>query len=281
MPLHADFFDGLFKTYHKRRLVSPDPLQFLYRYTDRADREAAALICACFAYGNVTQILKNLTLILGKMPSPHRFILAADPARLAKTFAGFKYRFTTQQELCGFLLSVKRVLKKYGSLEDCFAAQDDPADPTVCTALRGLARELRRGAQIPSLVPDPDKPSALKRLNLFLRWMVRADEVDPGGWTRADPARLIVPLDVHMHRVAKMLGLTERRSADMKTAIEISRALARFCPQDPVKYDFCLTRFGIRPDMDETQLRRMAKRGAVKRRRTITPKRPAHKTGIA
>lgn len=267
MPCDTDFFESLFKTYHKRRLVSPDPLQFLYRYTDRADREAAALICACFAYGNVTQILKNLTLILGKMTAPHRFILKSTPTQLTKAFAGFKYRFTTRQELCEFLLSMKRVLKKYGSLEDCFLAHDDPAAPTVCTALRGLARELRRGADIASLVPDPDKSSALKRLNLFVRWMVRTDEVDPGGWTRVDPARLIVPLDVHMHRVAHMLGLTARRSADMKTAVEISRALARFCPQDPVKYDFCLTRFGIRPDMDEAQLRRMVAKSGTKKQK--------------
>ena len=97
------------------------------------------------------------------------------------------------------------------------------------------------------------KASAMKRLNLFLRWMVRQDEVDPGGW-RVAPRLLIVPLDVHMHRCARALGLTQRNAADMKTALDITRSLAKFCPEDPVKYDFCITRFGIRPDMDEKTL---------------------------
>jgi len=103
-------------------------------------------------------------------------------------------------------------------------------------------------------VPDPSKNSALKRLNLFLRWMVRTDEVDPGGWTRVSPSKLIVPLDVHMHRNARRLGLTQRNQADMKTAEEISAAFAKYCKEDPVKYDFCITRFGIRDDMDENEL---------------------------
>lgn len=254
MTPKKEYFEDLFVRFHKRTLVSPDPLQFLYQFSNPQDREVAALICACFAYGNVKQILKNLTAIFARMPAPHQFIMNTSPAQLRSIFKGFKYRFTTAEELCAFLSSLRRVLKKYGSLENCFLAHDNPAEPTVCSGLRGMAKELRANVSVPSLVPDPDKPSALKRLNLFMRWLVRQDEVDPGGWTRVNPARLLVPLDVHMHRVARMLGLTKRNAADMKTALEISLALAKFCPQDPIKYDFCLTRFGIRPDMDEKDL---------------------------
>lgn len=254
MKKDKTYFDALFKRHHRRELVRPDPLQFLYDYPDVNDREIAALVCACFAYGNVKQILKNLTLILGKMDRPRAFIVRATPARLNKTFAGFKYRFTTQEELCAFLLSVKHCVKKHGSLNRCFLAHYRTDAPDVREALCAFARELRAFGSVGTLVPDPDKHSALKRLNLFLRWMVRCDEVDPGGWNEVSPAKLIVPLDVHMHRIAKMLKLTARNAADMKTAVEISRSLARFCPQDPVRYDFCLTRFGIRDDMNYNDL---------------------------
>ncbi len=254
MPKQTRYFEGLYARYNKRALVSPDPLQFLYAFPDVRERELAALLCACFAYGNVKQILKNLEGIFARMDAPRAFILNTPPAEIRRRFAGFKYRFTTARELCALLEALKNVLKKYGTLEDCFLAGYRETDGTVLPALRAFARELRSKEPAASLVPDPDKTSALKRLNLFLRWMVRQDEVDPGGWTRVSPAKLLVPVDVHMHRLARGLGLTKRRAADIKTAEEITLSLARFCPQDPVKYDFCLTRFGIREDMDYADL---------------------------
>ena len=255
MKKTALFLERVYALYNQPALISPDPLEFLSRYTSPADRELAALIAACFAYGNVKQILKNVNGILGKMPKgPYAFILNTTPARLRKTFKNFRYRFTGEDELCAFLCAVKRVLKKYGSLENCFLAYYHSQEETVLPALRGFARELRDGADLHSLIPDPDKNSALKRLNLFLRWMVRKDAVDPGGWERVSPAHLIAPLDVHMHRIARKLKLTKRNAADMTTALEISRAFKKCCPDDPIKYDFCLTRFGIRDDMDYENL---------------------------
>ena len=253
MAKNKAFFENLYRKYNRRGLVSPDPLEFLHRWDHTADREIAALLGACFAYGNVKAIIKNLNLIFSRMPSPHAYVLACTPARLKKDFAGFKYRFTTQDELCRFLLSVRDILKKYGSLEKCFAGGLREDDENVCRALARFARCLRVRGEVGTLVPDPDKGSAMKRLNLFLRWMVRQDEVDPGGW-QVSPRLLVVPLDVHMHRCARALGLTRRNAADMKTALDITRSLAKFCPEDPVKYDFCITRFGIRPDRDEKTL---------------------------
>lgn len=237
----------LYKKYNKRNLVSPDPLQFLYAYDDIKDREIAALIAAAFAYGNVKQIIKNVNGILAQMgKSPHDFVMN-------KKFEGdFKYRFTTREELLNLLAAIKKIIKKYGSLENCF--MNFYNGENVADALKGFARELRSCGNVKSLVPDPDKNSALKRLNLFLRWLARKDEVDPGGWDRVGTRGLIVPLDVHMHRIARMLGLTKRNAADMKTALEISDALKNYCAEDPVKYDFCLTRFGIRDDMDVKDL---------------------------
>ncbi|WP_428897349.1 TIGR02757 family protein [Parelusimicrobium proximum] len=245
--------NALYKKYNKRRYVSPDPLQFLYNYTDKRDRETAGLIAGCFAYGNVKQIIRTLTLIFGKMgKSPYKFIKNTDD--FYKYFKGFKYRFTTDEELVNFLTSIQKILKKHGSLEACFMSYFDNSHDTVETALKGFAAELRADVNVKSLVPDPAKKSALKRLNLYLRWMIRQDDVDPGGWDKVPASKLIVPLDTHMHRLGQKLGLTARRQADMATAVEISRNFGKYCKDDPIKYDFCITRFGIRDDMDQTEL---------------------------
>ncbi len=95
------------------------------------------------------------------------------------------------------------------------------------------------------LLPSPGKGSACKRLNLFLRWMVRSDDVDPGGWSGVDAGKLIVPLDTHMHRMGLEVGLTRRKQADMQAALEVTRAFRTIAPEDPVRYDFALTRLGI------------------------------------
>lgn len=266
MAKNKAFYDCLYRKYNRRGLISPDPLEFLYRWDNVQDREIAALLGACFAYGNVKAILNNLNGIFARMSSPRAYVLACTPGRLAKDFKNFKYRFTTADELCRFLLAVQKTLKKYGSLEACFLSGLSKKDDSAANALKHFCRCLRAYGPVGTLVPDPDKNSALKRMNLFLRWMVRRDEVDPGGWGVC--ARLlIVPLDVHMHRCARALGLTQRNCADMRTALEITRALARFCPEDPVKYDFCITRFGIRPDMDEKELTDPAQNQKTKIRR--------------
>lgn len=244
--------EKLYKKYNRADLVSPDPLQFIRRYRADGDREVAALIAACFAYGNVKQIIKTVEGVLAVLgPGPRKYLLAANRQKLNAAFKNFKYRFTTQAELVNFLLAIAAIIKKYGSLEECFLAGLGGGH---VAALRAFAAQLRARGAVGSLVPDPAKTSALKRLNLFLRWAARKDAVDPGFWPSLSPQNLIVPLDVHMHRAARRLGLTKRNQADMRTALEISAAFAVFCPGDPIKYDFCLTRFGIRPDMDEEEI---------------------------
>ena len=274
------FFDALYNQYNRRGLLHPDPLEFLHRWPDVREREVGALLAACFAYGNVKAILKNLQKLFAIMPLPRTYILAATPQKLRRDFKHFKYRFTTAQELADFLLSIQRILRRYGSLEACFTSGLKDTDRTACPALKNFAAQLRQAGAGGSLVPDPQKGSALKRLNLFLRWLVRQDEVDPGGW-QVPPRLLIVPLDVHMHRCARWLGLTKRNSADMKTALEITRSLARFCPQDPVKYDFCITRFGIHPDLQEETLNANSPRTKQRKSRKQAPCRTAKKQTLS
>ncbi|MFW6062129.1 MAG: DUF2400 family protein [Planctomycetota bacterium] len=103
-------------------------------------------------------------------------------------------------------------------------------------------------------MPDPSRGSACKRLLLWLRWMVRRDAVDPGDWRGVPASKLVIPLDVHMHRITRLLGFTRRKQANLATAMEVTAGFARLCPADPVRYDFALTRFGIHPDMEPDEL---------------------------
>jgi uncharacterized protein (TIGR02757 family) len=125
-------------------------------------------------------------------------------------------------------------------------------DETVLPALGEFAEELRSlgGLGDCHLLPRPERGSACKRLNLYLRWMVRQDQVDPGGWEGVSPARLVVPLDTHMRRLCAAMGFTRRSCAGMRAALEATARFREIAPEDPVRYDFALTRLGIRPDCD-------------------------------
>lgn len=243
--------ERLYRRYNKRGYVSPDPLQCLYRYPDVQDREIAALIAASLAYGRVAQIIKSVETVLGVMGrSPREFLLRARRGRLDRAFAGFSHRFTTGPELTAFLSGIAAAIREHGSLNELFAANLAPADEDVRAALPRFVESLRgRDSGHCSLLPCPEKGSACKRLHLFLRWMVRSDDVDPGGWAGVPRSKLIVPLDTHMARIARGLGLTKRASPDAVMALEITQAFRSIVPDDPVRYDFTLTRFGIRGEM--------------------------------
>jgi uncharacterized protein (TIGR02757 family) len=242
--------DGLYETYNSRKWVHPDPLEFLYPYAAPRDREIVGIIASSLAYGRVAQILKSVGSVLEKMgSSPHDFLKHSTPVSLQKTFKDFKHRFTTSKDLAEMLCGVKRVIDRYGSLYACFLSGFKD-DEDVLSALSFLVRELTAlsSGHSNSLIPLPERGSACKRLNLFLRWMVRKDDVDPGSWLGIPTSKLMVPLDTHMHRICFLLKMTHRKNADMRTVREITRAFRQIEPEDPVRYDFALTRLGIRRD---------------------------------
>lgn len=253
---------GLEKIYNalnRRALVHPDPLEFLYRYDRSDDREVVGLIASSLAYGRVNQILKSVEAVLSKLsPSPSAFIDATDSREFEKIFRNFKHRFTDGHEMATLLGAIKRVRKNYGSLEGCFreGMKKNKGAENSLGALSFFVEEIADSfdGKETYLVPHPGKGSACKRLNLFLRWMIRKDDVDPGPWCDIDSSILLVPLDTHMNNICKMLKLTSRKNADMKTVLEISSAFAKINPGDPVKYDFALTRLGIHPDMEISDL---------------------------
>lgn len=265
MPLrrHTEMLKDLHERLNRRCYVHPDPLEFLYEYDDPADREVVGLVASSLAYGRVAQILKSVGNVLGLMGRrPLRFLQDASEASLGRDFAGFRHRFTTGENVSAMLSGVKRVIDRHGSLGSCFIAGMGQDDETVLPALSLFVRELDGDGRCGHLLPDPARGSACKRMNLFLRWMVRADEVDPGGWQAVSAAKLIVPLDTHMHRIALTLGATQRNAADMRTAREITDAFRRISPDDPVRYDFALTRLGIRSEMDLSALLSRSDAGA-------------------
>ena len=249
------FLEGLYYVYNRRELVNPDPLMFLYSYDDTLDREIAGLIASCLAYGRVAQILKSVEKVLTPLGRhPHDFLSRAKAKSLRPLFQGFKHRFTTGEQIADLLTRVSNALREYGSLEalmkDCLEESG-----ALLPALVLFSRTLEPDSigNFP-LLAAPDGGSACKRLLLYLKWMVRRDEVDPGGWSVLSPKDLIMPTDTHIHNIARLLGLTKRRQANLKTALEITESLARLTPEDPTRYDFSLTRFGIRNALDVSEL---------------------------
>ncbi|MBN2061397.1 MAG: TIGR02757 family protein [Deltaproteobacteria bacterium] len=243
--------EKIYGFYNTRKWVHPDPLEFLYLYPDPRDMEIVGLIASSLAYGRVAQILKSVSSVLSHMgESPSEYLKKIHKRSLYAALGGFKHRFTNSENIVSMLLGIKNVIKKYGSLHSCFMEGMKANDVTIIPALSFLVKELRLSAEsCPGcLLPFPGNGSACKKLNLFLRWMVRKDEVDPGCWEGISPSMLIVPLDTHMHRVSLKLGLTERKSGDIRTALEITEGFKKIAPEDPVKYDFALTRPGIRKD---------------------------------
>jgi uncharacterized protein (TIGR02757 family) len=255
MPLKRSrhTLDTLYDRYTRREFVHPDPVEFLYAYPDVRDREIVGLVASALAYGRVSQILASVARVVETMgPSPHAFLATASRDALRQTFDGFQHRFTTGDEIGSMLCGVQQVRAHYGSLEAAFVAGMNHSDETVVPALAAFVEKLATaGNGRPHfLLPSPQNGSACKRLNLFLRWMVRRDPVDPGGWDSIPAAMLVVPVDTHMHKIARTLGLTKRKAADLRAALEITTAFRAVAPTDPVRYDFALTRLGIRPDTD-------------------------------
>lgn len=247
----------LYRRYNRREYVHPDPLQFLYRYPDLPDREIAGLTASALAYGRVAQILKSVESVLNMMgESPGSFLRRTPRSRMERIFSGFKHRFTSHRELVDLLAGMAGAALRHGNLNRCFLAGFRGSHATVHPALSRFVEEIRGGRDSGpcSLLPDPGRGSACKRLNLFLRWMVRRDAVDPGGWEGIPRSKLVIPLDTHMAKIGRSLGLTARRSEDVQTALEITRSFCGYAPEDPVKYDFALTRFGIRGELSMKQL---------------------------
>jgi uncharacterized protein (TIGR02757 family) len=248
-----DPLERLYRDFDYAARVGRDALQFPLRYADPRDRELVALLTACLAYGRVDLFGRELEKALAVMgPSPHRFVADFDAKREARAFDDFRYRFNRPRDLVAFCAAAREVQARHGTLEKCFVADDPDGQGPIGPALERFARafldadvrdvfprgRLSRGYR--HLFPLPSVGGPCKRLNLFLRWMVRREPPDFGLWTSVSPARLLIPVDTHIENIARAIGLTRRRSRTWKMSEEITARLAEVDAADPVKYDFAL-----------------------------------------
>jgi len=240
-----------------------DPVGAVHALRHAEDQEVFGLVAACIAFGNVTTIrakLGELVERIGRRPAR----AADDPKGLSARLAGWKHRVFIGDDVARLLVGARRVQRESGSLGERFARELSGAEgvrvpgagagdlrvalAAWCEAIRDAGGlhpgGARRGPA--HLLPDPRGASGCKRLLLYLRWMVRpADGVDLGLWQSVDPALLLCPVDVHIHKLARNLGLTARRDLSWRTTEEITRGLAAFDPKDPAKYDFALCHMGM------------------------------------
>lgn len=235
-----------------------DPIDCVRGYASPADREIAGFISAGLAFGRVASIKASVRAVLAPMgESPAAFVRVFDPRADAGPFLPFVHRWLRGCDIVALLVILRHMLDTAGSIEQFFVDGDDPSAPDIGPGLESFSARARQVDLRIAYRPVPARPgahlffarpssgSACKRLNLFLRWMVRQDGIDLGVWRRVSPSRLIIPLDVHVIRVGRCLRLTPYASAGWRMAASVTSTLRLIDPADPVRYDFALCHLGM------------------------------------
>jgi uncharacterized protein (TIGR02757 family) len=236
-----------------------DPVHIVRRYTSPADREVVGFCAAALAFGRVASVLQSIESLLAVMgPAPAHYVRGFNPDRERSRLEPLVHRWISGRDLIALLIVLRRMLTEAGSIEAFFLQDDDQDFPHIGPALdsfstRALSTDLRAayGRWVPRrrgvsyFFPRPSAGSACKRLNLFLRWMVRKDAIDLGVWSQVSPTRLIVPLDTHVIRLGRCLKLTRYTSPGWKMAVDITNALRNVDACDPIRFDFALCHVGM------------------------------------
>ena len=248
------FLDAVLRDYDSMDYVTSDPVSVPHEYARPADREVAAYIAAMLAFGNVRAMLPRIREALaplGDHPADH--LRRAAASEIVAGTRGFNYRWIFEDDLAAIFLMLQGVLREDGSLERAFRGDEERTrrDPIAGGArlvgrLRAAYPEAdvsRRGTR--AFLPQVTGSSASKRYHLFLRWMTRTEGVDLGLWGCVDRRDLWMPVDTHVARIARYIGLTDRQTVGWPMVREITERLRTIDPNDPVKYDFALSRLGI------------------------------------
>lgn len=246
-----EYLEGLYSSY-KYKFSSKDPVWNVHKFSDEKDIELAGFLSAAFAYGSVDQINIFLEQLLSKTGNkPYEFTINFQKRKDKKHFRNLYYRFNTEEDIVTLFSSLNKILIEYSSLKNAFMANYNGDDNNIIKGLSHFNALLKKnssanhGKYYHYLLPDPEKGSTCKRMNLFLRWMVRKDEIDFGIWNGINPSKLIMPVDTHIARVSNRLKLVKRKSIDLKFAIELTEKLRQFDENDPVRFDFALCHAGI------------------------------------
>lgn len=247
-PSLKEFFDQKVEQYSRKFFIPADPVSIPHMFSSKQDIEIAAFFSAIFAWGNRTTIINKSRELMQMMDMrPHDFCLHASPAELKK-LKDFKHRTFTPDDLYYFIHFFRNHYSLHKSLEDAFIKgmnKDDENTEGGLNAFREYFLSFEHLKRTEKHIASPMQHSACKRINMFLRWMVRTDEVDFGIWKNIRPSQLVCPLDLHVSRVAKSFGLITRPQADWLSAIELTENLKRMDKDDPVKYDFALFGLGV------------------------------------
>lgn len=243
-----DFLNKKYKEYHHPRFIQNDPIAIPHRFSKKQDIEIAGFLTATIAWGQRTTILKNAARLMEYLQnSPHDFICHHTDNDLID-LQNFVHRTFNANDLYFFIESLKNIYTRYDSLEDAFIVnQKNPGMEEMLIGFHQTFFSLDHFPRTRKHVSTPARNSACKRLNMFLRWMVRSSDggVDFGIWKRIQAADLIIPLDIHVSRVACRLGLLEDSKANWKQASKLTEILKQWDAADPVKYDFALFGLGI------------------------------------
>jgi uncharacterized protein (TIGR02757 family) len=246
-----DFLDRKVDEYNQPSFIERDPVSIPHLYTKKQDIEIAGFFASIFAWGNRTTIINKAKELMQLMDnSPHAFITQHNDKDLKRVLQ-FKHRTFNVTDLLYFILFLKHHYQHYPTLETAFSKWMDTKDETIEKALSGFHNYFFSLQDFPvrtkKHVATPKRNSSCKRLNMFLRWMVRKDNcgVDFGIWNKISPSQLVCPIDVHVARVGKHLNLILRKQIDWQTALELTSRLRSFDNTDPVKYDFALFGLGV------------------------------------
>jgi uncharacterized protein (TIGR02757 family) len=248
----------LYRDFNFQAPLLNDPIQLVNRYQTAEEIELAAFISSTLAFGRI-ELFKPVIRKILEMGQGHlkQFVLDFNPSKDQKQFKNLYYRIWKEKDLICLVFALQQIIKKYGSLENLFLKLTNPDDDHFETAMIGFSEEFIRFNpssvyginQFPRsfkvFVPSPGSGSACKRFSLFLRWMVRKDDIDKGIWRSLSPAKLIIPLDTHIYRISRFLKLTRLKTPGWKMAKEITQSLKEIDPDDPLKFDFPLCHFSI------------------------------------
>jgi uncharacterized protein (TIGR02757 family) len=243
------FLDEKVNQYNRPGFIENDPISIPHRFTKKQDIEIAGLFAAVLAWGQRVTIINNCNTLLQKMDqSPYDFITNHKSSDLRR-FESFKHRTFNSTDLLYFFSFLKHYYSEFESLEDLFVV--DATDETMEKGLINFHTQFFNLPEFPARtrkhIATPERKSACKRINMYLRWMVRQDKqgVDFGIWKKLSSSQLVCPVDLHVERVARKLKLIKRKQMDWQTAVELTNQLKKFDPRDPVKYDFALFGLGI------------------------------------
>ena len=248
--------DAIYAAYHHPSYLNLDPVQYVHGFSGKQNREIAGFLCSSLAYGRVEQIRKSIEKVLRITGDDISYFAAAVPLReKIRLFSSIKHRFNNGMDIAVLLECCGRVVRQNGSLEALFLKGLRESDDTIKHALDKFVLSLRavagkihknRSSSMYFFFPRPSSGSTCKRLNMFLRWMVRKnDGIDLGVWTGVPASKLIMPVDTHIAAMAAGMGITKRKTVDWNMAEEITATMRRMYPNDPVRCDFSLCRAGM------------------------------------